>query len=496
MTGWADLAAAALLGTERREVDVAALPGPLGAAAARSAAADPAARLLDAAALATPYRRAGIRPAAPDTGLRRAAGPETARLVRPAAAGHLARVLTMPPDLLVEWAAAAVAGGWRPPAELLPDLLDTAARDPRLAAAVVPLLGVRGHWLAAAREDWTEVVRTTGPSPAAAPDPGEVWEQGEKGERRAVFAALRASDPDRARALLAAGWRGETGEDREWFLDQVGAAPTPADEPQLETALDDRRQGVRSRAVAALARLPHSAYAGRMAARARAAVSVERRLMRTRLAVVPPAECTAAMVRDGIRATPPTGTGAQAWWLRQVVAAAPLRVWADLGTPAELLGWTGDWTDVLTGGWQDAALRQRDAGWAAALLDRDPADRDLAGLVGVLPADRRPAAVVRLLRGSGGPRPWLVPTLLETCPAPWPDGLAEAALARIVRPDAGPRDAGARDVLALLAARLPPERAPAVRDRAARLQGHDWAPALAAVADLLDFRHTMLEELR
>ena len=48
----------------------------------------------------------------------------------------------------------------------------------------------------------------------------------------------------------------------------------------------------------------------------------------------------------------------------------------------------------------------------------------------------------------------------------------------------------------LLGARLPPDRAAGLRDRAAHLPGADWPAALGAVADLLDFRHTMLEELR
>ena len=230
-----------------------------------------------------------------------------------------------------------------------------------------------------------------------------------------------------------------------------------------------------------------------MAGRARAAVVLERRRLRTRLAVAPPESCDDAMVRDGIRRAPPTGTGPQAWWLRQLVGSTPLAAWADLGSPAELLGWAGgEWRDVLVGGWRDAALRQRDAGWAAALLDHKPAEQDLAGFVRVLPPDRRAAPVTRLLRGDR--TYWLLPPLLDACPGPWPDDLTAAALDTVVRKDTGPREA--RDLLVLFGSRLPPGRDGAVRDRAARLRDTDWGPALDAVADTLAFRHTMLEELR
>jgi hypothetical protein len=492
VTDWAEVTAAALLGTARRSVDVAGLPGALGAAAGRTADPDPAVRLLEAAALAAPYRRAGLRPDVPARPVPAPAGTDGLRPLRPAGIGHLVRVLAEPtPVLLLEWAAAAAAGGWRPPADLLPALLDAGARDRAVGAAVRPVLGARGRWLAAARPDWAALADpATDPAAATEAADSSVWEHGSVGERRALFDA----DPARGRVLLAGTWVGESGPDREWFLDRIAAAPVDADEPLLEAALDDRRKGVRERAAGALALLPRSAYGARMAARARAAVTVERRLLRTRLAVTPPAELDAGMTRDGIRPTPPTGTGPQAWWLRQVVAATPLAAWADLGPPADLLGWpAGEWRDVLLAGWREAALRQRDPAWVTALLGAGAADRDLPALVGALPADRRAAAAVGVLRRSPPPNAWLLATVLDACPGPWPDELAGAVLARLV-PGTRPRDA--RDVLTLLGHRLPPDRAAAVRDRAAAARGTDWGPALDAVADTLAFRHALLEELR
>ena len=60
------------------------------------------------------------------------------------------------------------------------------------------------------------------------------------------------------------------------------------------------------------------------------------------LAVTPPEECDAAMKRDGIDPKPPAGIGERAWWLDQIVSAAPLDTWSALdGSPADLVAAQG-----------------------------------------------------------------------------------------------------------------------------------------------------------
>ena len=198
---------------------------------------------------------------------------------------------------------------------------------------------------------------------------------------------------------LATPWQRENGEDREWFAELLYTAPEPADEALLETALDDRRRSVRHFAAIALAQLPASAYAGRMAERARAAIRLERRMLRSALQVTPPEDCDPAMVRDGISPKPPNGTGRQAYWLRRVIGATPLGVWTAIAPPAQLLELRveGDWRETLLAGWRDAALRRRDPDWALALAGSGLAPDLLIPLIRALaPPDRARTLVVAL----------------------------------------------------------------------------------------------------
>ena len=490
MTTWEDLAASALLGTQRRPVDVAALNGPLGEAAAALPAEDPAAALLDAAALATPYRRAGRRVAAHDGALPAPAPGETLPEVPRAAAARLAYLLdSHDRALLPEWLAAAGARGYRVPYDALPPLLDLAARG---ETAVRPVVGERGRWLAAHQPHWAAAV-----GPATAPDP-RAWETGTRDERRALLAYLRETAPAEARALLESTWASETGEERAAFVALLAAGLGDGDEPLLERALDDRRKDVREAAAALLRRLPRSAYAARMTAHARAAVTLERRLLRTRVAVTPPAGADAAMVRDGLGGKPPKGFGERAWLLRGIVAATPLAAWRDITgmTPRQLLDAPvdKDWRDELVSGWYDATVAQRvpeAAEWAGALLAYGPRTEWVLELLPVADEAARTAYVLSLLKA---PKPDAA--VLATF-GPWPDPVARAVVERLARPALPPDDWAMRQWLGLCEEHLPPRRAGDVAAVAARFAPDDpWYPALSRLADHLTFRAEMLEELR
>lgn len=528
MTSWEDLTTAALLGTERRTVDVLALSGPLGDATAALDAArqtgqdspavgrpDAAAALLDAAALATAYRRAGARPDARRVAPVAPAGPEPSAPVSGAAAARLAGMLAEAgkgdnPELLREWLAAATARGRHAPSELLPVLLDLATRDTSFGAAAAPVLGVRGRWLAQFRPDWTRVVERhagTGAPVAAvsAEDASSVWASGDTTERRSAFTALRATDPAAACDLLRTTWAAESGDDREVFVSALATGLSADDEDLLETALDDRRKGVREPAALLLRRLPDSAYAHRMRKRAVHVMRSERKLLRTRLVVTPPTTADKAMVRDGFVAKPAAGTGQQAWLLRQLLSMTPLSVWSQLTglTPAQLVGANVDeWGKELLHGWTAAAVEQGDAQWARALLDahgppsNGAESQRAAELVVVLdPADRAEyvATIARTRLSVGDAQ--LVP-LLACVLAPWPQRLTDVVLAWMAKPTGRPHAWTVRETTDVLGRRMPPATAATVTSLADRLPDDSpWRPPLQRVAQVLTFRHQMLEEL-
>lgn len=538
MNSWDDLATTALLGTARRRPGDLVLPGGLAPAAELVLAAqpagtadhpdlDPAQRLLDLAALATVYRRAGFR-GAPARPRPEPAGRDERRPAGPAASARLLGLLgPADRDLLEIWLRAALERGVRPPDRALPVLLGLAARTPDLAGLVLQVVGPRGSWLAARRPDWVPLLRAAPEArDEALPDTSRrTWEVGTAAQRPAWLAAFRRQDPDAARELLVAGWQRESPADRAALLGALAVGLAPADEPFLERCLDDRRGDVRGAAAGLLTRLPGSGLARRAADRARAAVDVRRDLLRHRIRVQLPSGRDAAMARDQIppppsqlggtgRGVAPGGPGA--WLLLHVVAAAPLRTWVpDLAaSPAALLrlGGADAWRDVLWFGWARATLRERDAGWAAALLAALPQTpvpasgaplaaplpaMDPAGVVTALldllaPADRA-ACVVGLLAGQGD-----VPlaALVRAVPGPWPAPVADALLARL-RDRARLDDPQGRAVLDLAARRLATDDAPALRELADGWPPQSASRRVAAVAaELMTVRRAILEELQ
>ncbi|MFT2019784.1 DUF5691 domain-containing protein [Streptomyces sp. 796.1] len=389
---WDALVAAALLGTDRRTPPVAPRPGQEAATA-----------LLEAAALHTVQHRAGLRPAAarprpapapadPRPGLPAAARVRLAMLLteRAGTGGGGSRTAPDLAELLPQWLSAAGGYGYRAPAELLPALLDAARARTDLRPAALALAGPRALWLARLNPDWKFALRggpTGGTSDAAASDAAldaaatrRIWEEGLFAERVALLAALRRQDPAAARELIAGTWAAERAEDRLMFLDSLREGLAADDEPFIEQALSDRSRNVRSTAAELLSALPDSALAARMAVRSLACVTLRESADGGRVEVVvePPGECDSEMQRDGVVAKPPSGRGERSWWLGQLVEATPLDAWLRQfagRTPADVLALpvADDWQAELHAAWGRAAVRQRNADWARALL-RTPGD--------------------------------------------------------------------------------------------------------------------------
>lgn len=358
---WDVLVTTALIGTQRRTSDGG--PG----------------ELLDRAAVATVARRAGRLPitAQPPP----AAEPDTREPVSTSAAARLAAMLGIPapgapaakapragPEFVPQWLAAARERGKRPPDHLLPALLARAATIRELR----PLLDTpRARWLARLNPDAWGFPELTVTATDDTP-----WRLGTRDERRAYLAALRVTDPARARELIESAWQEATAPERAAFLTALEENLGTDDEPLLERALDDRVPEVRSAAALALARVPESRLAGRMAERALATVTAND----GRIAVSPARTADPAAARDGIAPGPPDER------VLTIVSRTRLAAWARAwDEPPERIvaARMGGWSQVLITGWARAAIAQRDARWINALLTRllastDPAAARLA----------------------------------------------------------------------------------------------------------------------
>lgn len=440
---WDDLVSTALVGTAKRAVPDIDPGSGLGAALASVPREDAAERLLDAAALALVHRRAGRLPG---TGAEPPARCEPdPRPAVPARARGRLRVLlgsgtgerrTAIAELLPEWLSEARIRGFRAPESELPALLDVARSHSELRADVAALAGPRGRWLARLNPDWAWAARVAAEDVAQDVTQDEsVWEHGLFGERLAYLTALRGRDPQAARRLVAATWRGEPAEDRARFLAVLRVGLSADDEDFLEAALDDRGKAVRTTAAALLSALPASAFAARMTERARACVRPEGR---TGVIVIPPDACDESMRRDGIAETSPTGREQRAWWLGEIVAATPLAAWTELfgESPARIVArrLPRRWAEDIRDGWARAAVEQENVAWARAQAGRGAPTR----LLSVLPPAERAGHVAAHVEEHGLSEAF---QLLAGCPAIWPTVLGRSvvdALARAARESAYP----------------------------------------------------------
>ncbi|MFE0425881.1 DUF5691 domain-containing protein, partial [Streptomyces sp. NPDC058953] len=327
---------------------------------------------------------------------------------------------------------------------MLPALLDAARARADLRPQTLAFAGARGLWLARFNPEWKYALRGAAggsvllPDTSDAPAVERLWEEGLFAERVALLEAVRAQDPARALDLLAGTWRTERAEDRLMFLDTLRTGLADPDEQFLEQALTDRSRNVRATAAELLSSLPRSAFAGRMADRASACVRPGS--APGTIAVDAPHACDDAMQRDGVVLNPPTGRGKRAWWLGQLVEAAPLTVWArvfdGLG-PRKIvaLSVADGWADELHTAWCRAAVRQRDAEWSRALLgspgappESGPGTASLserAKLLNTLPPEERALWTAAFVSAHGLSDAF---QLLGVCAVPWAEPLGHAVV--------------------------------------------------------------------
>ena len=479
--------------------------------------------LLDAAAEGVVRRRAGVRPGVAGERPKPAAA-DPRRELPAAARRRLEMLLTEGgrgrqgaapnlTELLPQWLAAARREGYAAPPAVLPSLLDAARARTDLRADALAFAGPRALWLATLNPDWKFALRAGagGAALAQEQEPQRLWEEGLFAERVALLTRVRRAAPDQALALLASTWKSERAEDRLMFLDSLRTGLSAADEPFLEEALADRSRNVRATAAELLSALPGSALAERMASRVRSCVS----LGPEGITVEAPYECDAAMERDGVAAKPPHGRGERAWWFGQLADAAPLAMWAARfggRSPAEIVALPvmDDWQPDLHAAWCRAAVRQKDAAWARALLGPPPAPSapvaaigDPAKLLSILPKDERAGWVAEFVAAHGLSEAF---QMLGVCAVPWAAPLGRAVVDALdIARDAGSYpwsfsgvmglaerclDPAAADQVAVLgvAAEETPNSSPGA--------GAYWTEAFQRLTGTLRLRALMLAELR
>lgn len=548
MEFWNRLVALALVGTEQSGALPALDAGspPVSVATLEEETTPERALLLMAGATAL-YRRAGWQPVPlPITPLP-TCPPDTLPACSPNAATLLARSLdSRDPRPLTEWLALAARAGVRIPDELLPAVLEGLRKAPELVAVLLPVLGERGRWLARQNPAWAY---------ARFEDGDEVWRSAPAPVRAASLCWRRGIDPERARAVLEAGWSKEPRGARAALLSALETGLSMADEPFLEDALDHPQEEVRAAAAGLLARLPASRLVQRMEERARALITwspgrlaqtplsrlmprlgggggVLSNLLAGSLTVILPGECDPAMARDGLTVWPSPNAVERAVWLQDIVGAVPPRRWVEWTgrTPGELVQAVRHddaWLLSPLPAWRTATERFADTDWARTFSDAwqvvyqdrlptviDP-DKNLpfpaggdgpaapapGAWLGLLPPEEVERFMLHLLSRPEAFSDEVVLTFLGPWRGIWTEAVGRAVLVRLGRA-LGSRHPGDgsgaywRERLPALAGLLPPQLASETRDMlpAYAAYGGAWDSYLNRFTTILNLRYELHQE--
>jgi len=443
---WTPLLPLALVGSERHNGALPVWPGELGQLIAEgfAAAGSPALGALRAAGVIAAGSAAGCLGRAWEQALPPAAPPETWPVLQQP---ELLRALPWllreaPARLLLQFCGALAAAQQRLPEPTLPAALEAGRRALALRPRLLPVLGERGRWLAAQREDWRYA---SGVSDAV--DPETRWSEGSLEQRRELLLRQRAEDPGAARGRLAAALGELPARERAQLTETLACGLSLEDEPLLEQLRSDRSREVRQTALTLLLRLPSAAHPRRAGARLAALLTQERILLKRRWVIEAPGAAGADWAADGIETTRPKheNLGDRGWWLFQLVRQVPLAWWtAHTGlSPAELNSWAerSDWGLALRRGWREVLQAAPEPGWCEAFLADWPKtwpEHERTQVLALLPLPQRERHWLQQLRAGTQPLTLLLSQLLMACPGEELLSLPlSQALASLLRDGAG-----------------------------------------------------------
>ena len=337
------------------------------------------------------------------TALQQVVGRTPARLTRlPAAATAPPAASTLPPpvadllammlmgnysQLLPEYLGLVASRGATSPAELVPALLARGVNAISQRGEIIQLAGKTGRDLASRNPAWSYA------DPAVATWDGllDRWPTLTDPQRRALVVQLRTHNPELGRALVQTVWKRHGAGPRALFLAALQTGLSAADEPFLETALDDRAEVVRRKAVGLLLAVPDARLRTRLAAAAETLLAWTPEA-ETQITVTPLGDVAPALQRDGVSVQPMRDTARLAGLqISHMLSAVPLEAWTTRwqADPATIVraAQTSRWPRTLVTGWALAADYQRNSEWAQALLVESNFHPNTLRAVGVLTPD-------------------------------------------------------------------------------------------------------------
>jgi hypothetical protein len=356
------LANTALLGTHRSALPVVSDKSPVKGVLEQLKDASAESKLLSLAGTLSLYEQAGVAPLK----LKRVVDDLPTQDVPrcPASAVKLLNRMLggQHSELLSEFLTLLARATYRVPEETVPLLLDRAKNVYHIRAPLMTALGDTGKWLASQNPAWYFASQLTFES--ASVD----WKSNVMLARQGILKQARASDAKLGLELAVSTWKNDSPTDRAWIIKVLQINLNLADEPFLETALDDRSFTVRKSAAELLSSLPESRLSKRMVAVAKTMFEV-----RDNELFVNFPEITPQLMRDGVGR--PLWSDAEkvlASQLNDIVGLLPLFFWTERFSlsPEEVIQAmrSSIWSKSLLGGLVNAIERQVNNDWAFALL--------------------------------------------------------------------------------------------------------------------------------
>lgn len=272
MKFWNEILHTALLGSDKRTVDPAALSPDLTPLAEQIAAETPDKedRFLRLAAIAFNYRQAGLLPFS-QQGLTLAPAEKEEK---PYCSAQAALVLG---DLLQEnnpplvhfWLKLCRGKGQIAPPDILPVLLQAGRDNRSLRQEIIACGGKRAEWLGRLNPDWAFIA-------GSGETQEDLWQTGSVDQRRMLLQKLRRDDPDTAREWLQQTWAGEDANTKLDLLQQLTIGLTDKDLPFLESLAGEKGKKVKEQATLLLKRIPGSQLVSLYRATVQAALTIRK----------------------------------------------------------------------------------------------------------------------------------------------------------------------------------------------------------------------------
>lgn len=291
------------------------------------------------------------------------------------------------PDLLTEFLSVLAESEQRIPDQYLPTVLARGAKTTALRAAILPVLGQTGKWLANQNSEWAYATEDA----ATFEGLQALMRTLPHTKRQPLLRQLRRTKPELARDILHSQWKSTSNADRAAYIKVLSDGLSIGDEPFLEQALDDRNNVVRRKAAELLAMLPESQLCQRMINHAEGFLNWEPE-DENRIVVRFPTEITPQLVRDGVMIRKLRDESrVRAYQMKEMIGAIPLSHWTMTwqASPDEIIAAarSSRWPRTMKQAFVIAAERQRDVAWAKALLADDKFGVSSIRLINLLPIE-------------------------------------------------------------------------------------------------------------